>query len=88
MKLVTFTHNNQTRVGAVVNNTVIDSLGCTDIPISMIEFLAAGSKALLAMQHLINHGKKTITLNEVKLNAPVPSPGKYLGISLKGTSIN
>jgi 2-keto-4-pentenoate hydratase/2-oxohepta-3-ene-1,7-dioic acid hydratase in catechol pathway len=82
MKLVTFTHNNQTRVGAVVNNTVIDSLGCTDIPISMIEFLAAGSKALLAMQHLINHGKKTITLNEVKLNAPVPRPGKYLGISL------
>ena len=82
MKLVTFTHNNQTRVGAVVNNTVIDSLGCSDIPISMIEFLTAGSKALLAMQNLINLGKAIIPLNEVKLNAPVPRPGKYLGISL------
>ncbi|MEY3190781.1 MAG: hypothetical protein RIS10_898 [Pseudomonadota bacterium] len=82
MKLVTFTHNNLTRVGAVINDTIIDSLGCPEIPDSMIEFLSAGPKALFAMQNLINKGNAVMALNEVKLNAPVPRPEKYLGISL------
>jgi len=82
MKLVTFTHNKQSRVGAVIDDVVVDSKGCADIPASMIEFLGAGSKALLAMQELINSGSALIALNEVKLNAPVPRPGKYLGLSL------
>ncbi len=82
MKLVTFTHNKQTRVGAVIDDSVVDSQGCADIPASMIEFLGAGSTALQAMQGLIESGSARIALNEVKLNAPVPRPGKYLGISL------
>ena len=82
MKLVTFTHNNQTRIGAVINDTVVDSLGCAKIPTTMIEFLSAGPKALLAMQELINSGHAHIPLNEVTLNAPIPRPGKYLGIAL------
>jgi 2-keto-4-pentenoate hydratase/2-oxohepta-3-ene-1,7-dioic acid hydratase in catechol pathway len=82
MKLVTFTHNKQSRVGAVIDDTVIDSKGCADIPVSMIEFLGAGSTALQAMQELIDRGSACIALNEVKLNAPVPRPGKYLGIAL------
>ena len=82
MKLVTFTHNNQTRVGAVINDAVVDSKGSTDIPASMLEFLGAGTTALLAMQALIDTGNARIALTEVKLNAPVPRPGKYLGIAL------
>ena len=82
MKLVTFTHNNLTRVGAVINDTIIDSLGCPEIPDSMIKFLSAGPKALFAMQNLINKGNAVMALNEIKLNAPVPRPEKYLGISL------
>ena len=82
MKLVTFTHNNLTRVGAVINDTIIDSLGCPEIPDSMIRFLSAGPKALFAMQNLINKGNAVMALNEIKLNAPVPRPEKYLGISL------
>ena len=39
MKLVTFTHNKQSRVGAVIDDAVVDSQGCADIPVSMIEFL-------------------------------------------------
>jgi 2-keto-4-pentenoate hydratase/2-oxohepta-3-ene-1,7-dioic acid hydratase in catechol pathway len=81
MKLVTFTHNNQTRVGAVIGDSVVDGKGCADIPASMIEFLGAGPKSLLSMQELINKGSARFALNEVKLNAPVPRPGKYLGIS-------
>jgi 2-keto-4-pentenoate hydratase/2-oxohepta-3-ene-1,7-dioic acid hydratase in catechol pathway len=82
MKLVTFTHNNQTRVGAVINDAVVDSHGSADIPEAMIEFLGAGATALLAMQALIDTGNARIALAEVKLNAPVPRPGKYLGIAL------
>lgn len=82
MKLVTFTHNKHSRVGAVIGDAVVDSKGCADIPASMIEFLGAGSKALLAMQELIDKGGARIALNEIKLNAPVPRPGKYLGIAL------
>ena len=82
MKLVTFTHNQQTRVGAVLDGAVVDSLGCTDIPAGMIEFLSAGANALRAMQALIDSGEARIALAEVKLHAPVPRPGKYLGIAL------
>ena len=48
----------------------------------MMEFLAAGSGALAAMQKQIDSGKARIALNDVKLQAPVPRPGKYLAISL------
>ena len=82
MKLVTFTHHRSTRVGAVVDDAVVDSLGNPAIPARMLEFLAAGNAALAAMQALIDSGQNRIPLQEVKLNAPVPRPGKYLAISL------
>ncbi|MGJ0516918.1 MAG: fumarylacetoacetate hydrolase family protein [Methylomicrobium sp.] len=82
MKLVTFTHHQFTRVGAVVNDIVVDSLGNPAIPAQMIEFLAAGSEALAAMQAQIDSGKSRIPLQEVRLEAPIPRPGKYLAISL------
>lgn len=80
MKLVTFTHNNKTRVGAVVDDFVIDCLGDPSIAPSMIDFLSAGDQSLVAMAQLIDSGKSRIALNEVKLNAPVPRPGKYLAL--------
>ncbi|MDD1613018.1 MAG: fumarylacetoacetate hydrolase family protein [Methylococcaceae bacterium] len=82
MKLVTFTHNQFTRVGAVAADRIVDSLGNPDIPARMIDFLAAGSQALAAMQRQIDGGKHRIPLQDVKLEAPVPRPGKYLAISL------
>ncbi len=82
MKLVTFTDNKQSRVGAIVDGWVVDSEGRAEIPATMIEFLAAGPGALVAMQKQIDSGKARIALNDVKLQAPVPRPGKYLAISL------
>lgn len=83
MKLITFSHQNITRIGAVVDNQVIDSLDHAHIPSDMIGFLAAGHGALAAMQALINSGQgKRLNLSEVTLAAPVPRPGKYLAISL------
>ncbi|WP_432742536.1 fumarylacetoacetate hydrolase family protein [Methylobacter sp. G7] len=82
MKLVTFTHNHETRVGAVVDGLVVDGKNNTKIPVTLLEFLGAGSRALDAMQQQIDSGNDRIALDQVKLHAPVPRPGKYLGISL------
>jgi len=76
MKLVTFTHNQQSRIGAVIGDSVVDSLGCAEIPANLIDFLKAGPDALAAMQQQIDSGKARIVLQEVKLEAPVPRPGK------------
>lgn len=82
MKLVTFTHNNETRVGAIIGNHVVDSKDNGLIPTNMIEFLSAGTAALAAMQQQIDNGEHRITLQDVKLHAPVPRPGKFLGVGL------
>ncbi len=82
MKLVTFTHTNETRTGAIVENEVVDSKGNWAIPPTMIAFLTAGPDALAAMQRQIDSGGSRIALSAVKLEAPVPRPGKFLAISL------
>lgn len=82
MKLVTFTHNQTTRVGAIVNDWIVDSYGDKNIPSTMVEFLTAGKSALEAMQTLINSQDFRIELQQVKLNAPIARPGKFLGVSL------
>jgi len=83
MKLVTFTHNNETRTGAVIEDSIlVDSKDNSPIPATMIEFLSAGPDALAAMRHQIDSGLGRIALSEVKLEAPIPRPGKFLAISL------
>jgi 2-keto-4-pentenoate hydratase/2-oxohepta-3-ene-1,7-dioic acid hydratase in catechol pathway len=83
MKLVTFAHKNETRIGAVIDDgVVVDSKDIAGIPATMIEFLASGDSGLDAMQNQIAGGKNRLTLSEVKLLAPIPRPGKYLAISL------
>ncbi len=82
MKLVTFTYKNATNVGAVIDDMVVDSTGNEDIPGTMISFLSNGSAAIEAMRALIVSGNNRIPLAHVKLQAPIPRPGKFLGISL------
>ena len=82
MKLITFTHKNKTRVGAVVDNQVVDSTGSEAIPNDMLAFLQAGNSALQAMQQLINSSTTRLDLATVKLEAPINNPQKFLGIGL------
>jgi 2-keto-4-pentenoate hydratase/2-oxohepta-3-ene-1,7-dioic acid hydratase in catechol pathway len=48
----------------------------------MLDFLAAGEPAKQALQTLIDAGGKRIALSEVRLLAPIPRPGKLLGVGL------
>jgi 2-keto-4-pentenoate hydratase/2-oxohepta-3-ene-1,7-dioic acid hydratase in catechol pathway len=82
MKLISFTHNNISRVGAVIGDTVIDSLNQANIPQSMLDFLEAGQPALNALRTLSHHRQAQIALKDVTLQAPVPRPNKFLGIGL------
>lgn len=82
MKLVTFTYKGISRIGAVIEQEVVDTLGTSEIPQNMIDFLSAGEQARILLQKLVDAGTGRIPLPDVKLKAPVPRPGKYLGIAL------
>ncbi len=82
MKLATFTYQHQTRIGAVIENQIVDGLGDANLPTDMIEFLEQGDSALQKMQQLILSETHRIPLADVQLLAPIPRPRKYLGIGL------
>jgi len=80
MKLVTFFHAGQTRIGAIVEDGIVAASG--DLPNCMKAFLALGKDGKTALQALIESGSPRIALADVKLQAPIPRPGKFLGIGL------
>ena len=82
MKLANFTYQNQTRIGAVIGDILVDGLANTDIPRTLIDFLNNKTESLAAMQQLIDSNKHGINIADVKLNAPIPRPPKYLGVAL------
>ena len=82
MKLVTFTHNGQPQIGVFCNDSVVAASGRIDCSNSMISFLSTGAPGLAAMQSLVNSGQYRIALCDVKLLAPIPRPGKFLGLGL------
>ncbi len=82
MKLISFYYQNSTRIGAVINEHVVDACADSRLPHTMMEFLAAGDDALQRMNALIDSEHHRIPLAEIKWLAPIPRPGKFLGITL------
>ena len=82
MKLVSVLNNGQTQIGAVVDDSVVIASGNIDHADSMINFLVSGDQGLSALQALIASGLHRLALVEVTLLAPIPRPGKFLGIGL------
>lgn len=82
MKLVSFIHNQTQQIGAVIDDSVVVATGVLDCATDMISFLTAGLAAQEALQNLINSGQHRLPLNSIKLLAPIPRPGKFLGIGL------
>lgn len=80
MKLVTFLDKGARRIGALVGNAIVAA--DDNLPNDMIGFLAAGAEARLALQALIDSGAPRLALADVTLLAPIPRPGKLLGIGL------
>ncbi len=82
MKLVTFSHNDQIKIGAVVDDEIVDASQLDDFPDDMISFLAEGQRAKEKLQILIDTGAGRIPLEEVHLQAPIQNPQKFLAIGL------
>lgn len=83
MKLVTFTHDRHTRIGAVVDDAVVDlSRAAPTLPSDMRAFLAAGRAAWDAARRALDSHAARLPLGAVQLEAPIPNPGKVLAIGL------
>lgn len=82
MKLISFEYQDRTAVGAVVGDHVVSDLGRGELADNMIDFLEAGPRAMRTLQSLIDADELRIPLQQIKLLAPVPRPGKFLGITL------
>src|SRR5262245_11605026 len=83
MRLVTFTHQGSTRVGAVEGDAVVDLAAAVPaMPRDMNGVLAARAAALGAAHGALAANKGRIPLAGVRLEAPVPRPGKFLAIGL------
>jgi 2-keto-4-pentenoate hydratase/2-oxohepta-3-ene-1,7-dioic acid hydratase in catechol pathway len=80
MKLLSFRHNDQIQIGALVAEQIVPA--GADFPNNMLDFLAAGDPAKQALQTLIAAGGNRIALSDVQLLAPIPRPGKLLGVGL------
>jgi acylpyruvate hydrolase len=86
MKLVTFIHNGQSRIGALSGNGAIVDLNRANpqLPTDMLAFLAGGAdtKALAEKAVASALPSAVVARSAVTLQAPLPRPGKILCIGL------
>lgn len=82
MRLVTFTHDGRTRIGALTDNADIADLTAADssLPQSMAELLSQDGGIERALKAV--GSAPAIIAADARLEAPVPHPGKVLAIGL------
>lgn len=71
MKLVTCQHHGRTLIGAVHHNQIIN---LSHIAPDMLTFIDLGAEGLAQAQAAIEAAAETISLSEVELLAPIPTP--------------
>lgn len=81
MKLVTFTESDNTRIGLLQDDGIVDlSQAGPELPRDMLGFIAAGPDALAragAIRQAAHYAR-----DAVRLEAPIPRPGKVIAIGL------
>jgi len=83
MKLATFSHGGGTRIGVVVDDTIVDLAAAEPaLPRDMIAFIAQGASALERAASAAKKSANQIKLAEVKLEAPIARPPEFLAIGL------
>lgn len=83
MKLVTFTHNGGTRIGAVEADSIVDfSANGNGLPQDMLTFLEQGDAALAAARSACASGHGRLALADVTLESPILRPPKILAVGL------
>lgn len=83
MKLCTFTHNDTTRIGVVMDESVVDlSAAAPTLPTEMCAFLEAGAAAMATARTAADTGDARIPLADVTLEAPVLRPPEFLAVGI------
>jgi 2-keto-4-pentenoate hydratase/2-oxohepta-3-ene-1,7-dioic acid hydratase in catechol pathway len=80
MKLATFTYQKRTSIGAVVDGAVVDFSADPKLPRDMVAFLESGPGAFEVAHDVISRARTRLPLADVRLEAPVPRPRKFLGL--------
>jgi len=82
MKLATFTDGKGTRIGVIEGNEIVDVTAVAPaLPKDMPAFLALGTGGISKATAALADAPR-LTLEGVKLEAPVPNPGKFLAVGL------
>lgn len=84
MRLVSYERNGQRSIGALTNNGIIDLPTASGgaLPSDMVAFLQLGDEGIEQARPALSKGGAGISLKEARLLAPVPRPGKVIGIGL------
>jgi 2-keto-4-pentenoate hydratase/2-oxohepta-3-ene-1,7-dioic acid hydratase in catechol pathway len=83
MKLATFKHNGSTRIGAVLDDELIDlAAALPELPRTVIGVLEAGADALALIERAAARSGQRLALADVELLAPIPRPGKVLAVGV------
>src|SRR5271154_4600816 len=83
MKLATFSHGGATRIGVVVEDSIVDlSAAGPEHPPDMIRFLIEGPFAIDRAAAAAKKSANRIPLASVKLEAPIARPPEVLAIGL------
>ena len=81
MKLVTFTFNGTTSIGAINGEHIID-FSNSSLPNNMLDFIALGDQGLGTAKNLIEKSENKIDISKVHLEAPIAKPSKILAVGL------
>jgi len=82
MKLATYLHDGQQSCGIITEKGIIDIGSHTDGKVRSIhQILAKGDSAMAEIAGLIDSAKDFIQIDDVKLLAPIPRPGKVIGLA-------
>lgn len=82
MKLATFSHRGQTRTGVVADGRMIDA-AAAGMPQDMVSLLQLGADGMRRLRELAADGAApSLAMSEVRLEAPIHRPPKYLAIAL------
>ena len=83
MKLATFTHGGATRIGVVVEDSIVDLAAAEpELPRDMTAFLLEGPYAIDRATGATKKSGHRISLASVKLEAPIARPPEFLAIGL------
>ena len=83
MKLATFTHDGETRIGVVRGAKMLDLAAARpDLPRDMTAFLELGDEGMKAARDLEAAASDALPLGDVMLGPVVPRPPKFLAVGL------